>query len=107
LETTGNSFRNVEVTASTKSPGMHFSLATNPMKNETEKGTGDRRCLRRSLRSCDLLASEMFFFSQDLAHPSRIDAVVGGNVMLNLPVPIAEPDIYGFIERELRFSQYR
>jgi hypothetical protein len=62
--------------------------------------------LRRTLRCCDLLASDVVLLSQDLADPSRIDAVVGSDLVLKLATPITQPNIHSFVERKLRLSQF-
>jgi hypothetical protein len=47
----------------------------------------------------------MGLLSQDFADASRIDAVVGGDVMLMLARPRAQPNVYGFVKSKLRFLQ--
>jgi hypothetical protein len=47
----------------------------------------------------------MGLFFKDLVHPSRVNAVVGGDVALDLPAPVSEPNIHSLVERELGFSR--
>jgi hypothetical protein len=48
----------------------------------------------------------MGLLGQDLADASRIDAVVGGDVMLMLATHRAQPNVYGFVESKLGFVQF-
>ncbi|WP_156952151.1 hypothetical protein [Bradyrhizobium sp. WSM1743] len=62
--------------------------------------------LRRALRRCDLLASDVVLLSQNLADSSRIDAVVGSDLVLKLTTPITQPNIHSFVKRKLRLPQF-
>jgi hypothetical protein len=42
----------------------------------------------------------MGIFLKDLVHPSRVNAVVGSDVTLDLPAPVPEPHVYSLIERK-------
>ena len=63
--------------------------------------------LRRTLRCCDLLASGVSLLSQDLADPSRIDAVIVSDVVLKLTTPPTQPNIHSFVERKRRLMQFK
>ena len=62
--------------------------------------------LRRTLGSCDLPASDVVLLSQDFAYSARVNAVVGGDFVLMLTAPGAQPNVHSFFERKLRFLQY-
>ena len=47
----------------------------------------------------------MGLLSQDLADAPGIDAVVGGDVVLMLAAPRAQPNVHGFVKSKLRFLQ--
>lgn len=49
----------------------------------------------------------MILLSQDLANATRVDAVVGSDLMLKLATPMTQPNVHSFVERKLRLSQIR
>jgi hypothetical protein len=62
--------------------------------------------LRRTLRYCDLFASDVGLPGQDFADTSRINAVVVSNVVTKLTTPFTQPNIHSFVERKLRLLQF-
>jgi hypothetical protein len=52
-----------------------------------------------------LLAADVLLFGQDFTHSPCVDPIVGGNVVLMLPAPMAEPNVNGFIVGKLSFFQ--
>ena len=62
--------------------------------------------LSRPLRCGDLFASNVSAFFQNFIHATRIDAIVGSNIGLNLSVLVSKPNVNSFVESELSFTHY-